>query len=471
MVVAKLMDHQEEGAAFLVGRKSGILAFEQGLGKTLIAIEAFCRLRAIGDADRLLVICPNSLKRNWVVEVAKFTPWLTVDLIGGTMRQRRDALAATATDIVVVNYEAARSEIVALQAFMRRHRTVLVLDESHCVKNRRSLTSTAARHFAHLSDFRWLLSGTPVTNSPADIWTQVNLVSRCQPLGSFERFMLEHGDADRSRWRQEELARKLDAYLLRRTKEECLDLPEKTFLDLFVALPPWQRQLYDTVRDGIVRNVKGMSADAFAAFAPTALTRLLRLSQIASDPALVFPDKGGDPAKFSHLDRVLEDLVVEGGRKVIVWSYYVGTIKKLADRYADLGTVTLFGETPTEERQEIVKRFQDDPGTRVFIGNPAAAGSGFTLTAATHTVYETLTWRYDLYAQSQDRNHRIGQSAPVTYIRLIAEDTIDEVIVQTLERKAAMATTILGDDFAGWPVAGVTPEAFCEMLRSNRLPG
>src|SRR6202040_4248373 len=115
-------------------------------------------------------------------------------------------------------------------------------------------------------------------------------------------------------------------------------------------------------------------------------------------------------------------------------------------RYQEEGAVTLYGGTPNELRQNIAQRFQTDRGVRVLIANPAAAGTGFTLTAATYAIYESLSWRYDFYAQSQDRNHRIGQELPVTYLRMIAADTIEEAIVGALERKSSMARSLLGDE-------------------------
>ncbi|HEX8691131.1 MAG TPA: DEAD/DEAH box helicase [Longimicrobium sp.] len=463
------MRHQEEGVDFLLRNRIGLLAFEQGLGKTLVAIEAFRRLRWSRAANLMLVICPNSLKGNWRAEVARFAPDLRVRVISGTMRERREDLTGVAEDIVVINYEAARAEIIALRALMVVRKTVLVLDESHNVKNRRSLTTVAAQHLALSAEYRWLLTGTPVTNSPEDIYSQLAIVAG-ERGAKFEMFMLDYGNAGSDPSVHKRLAEHVAPYLLRRTKEQCLDLPEKTFVDLTITLPPWQRALYDSFRDGFIRDVEAMSPEAYSTFASTALTRLLRLSQIASNPRLILPGETRLPAKISELDALMEEIVAANGRKVIVWSYYVGTIQQILERYRTYGAVALFGGVPSEDRQEIARRFQEDPDIRVLVGNPAAAGTGFTLTAATYAIYETLNWRYDFYAQSQDRNHRIGQRVPVTYIRLLAADTIDRVITQALERKAAMSQTIVGDDPTSFSIADLNPEEFCLMLKSNELP-
>lgn len=466
---AVLMGHQHEGAQFLTARRSGILAFEQGLGKTLVAIESFLRLLDGGRVDSMLVICPNSLKRTWAREIVNFAPELSTQIVDGTRQHRRYALSNTSAKVVITNYEAARGDILSIRAFLERRKCVLVLDESHYVKNCRSLNSIAAHHFAPFSEYRWLLSGTPITNSPADIYPQLCLVAGERAFGSAKAFEAKYASATTSAETRAALAGKIQPYILRRTKEECLDLPEKTFIDVNVELPAWQRKLYQCMRDDLVHEVEGMSQQQFKAFAPTALTRLLRLSQIASNPQLLLDGESRVPGKFLELDRILSELSASR-RKVIIWSYYVRTIETLVERYGRYGAVALFGKTPSEDRQEIANRFQSDPEVLVMIANPAAAGTGFTLTAATYAVYESLSWRYDLYAQSQDRNHRIGQANKVTYLRLIAEETIELAIAEALKRKGTFARQLLGDDESASVIAEMSPADFCNMVRQGSLP-
>ncbi len=461
-----LMAHQEEGIAFLLEKKSGLLAFEQGLGKTLVAIKAFARLRAEGRVDALVVICPNSLKRNWVCELTRFEPSVDVEIVEGAASVRRRALAAATKPVIIMSYETARGEIAGVLALLTRRRIVLVLDESHAVKNRFSLTSTAARHFAPRCEYRWLLSGTPVTNTAADFYAQIGIIAAGRPLGSFDSFIASHDDQHGL----EALRAKIAPFVLRRTKDECLDLPEKIFVDTKVELPPWQRRLYDSMRDELACEIATMSGEEFRAYAPTALAKLLRLSQIASNPGLILPTEPRVPVKFTEMDYLLDEIVHGGDEKVIIWSHYVATLEALLKRYDKLGCVSLYGSTPVAERQDIAQRFQTDPAVRVLIGNPAAAGSGFTLTAARYAIYETLSWRYDFYAQSQDRIHRIGQERPVTYIRLLGADTIEEVISAALERKSALARALLGDPQEAPAIAALSPKEFCRMLLENRLP-
>jgi SNF2 family DNA or RNA helicase len=465
--VPDLMHHQHEGIEFLIKSSGALLAFEQGLGKTRVVLEAFRRVLQNGSARRLLVICPNSLKRNWIAEISRYTPELDAEIVGGAARDRRRLFAEVAARVVITSYETARTEITAILALLQRQPTAMVLDESHAAKNWRSLTSTAARHFAPHCAYRWLLSGTPVPNSPADLYTQIEILApKARPLGSLERFLAEadaHPDLGFARDQLSDL-------VLRRTKEQCLDLPEKTFIDIQVELPAWQRRLYDEMRSEMVCAVRAMSGEEYAAFASTALVQLTRLIQIATNPRLLLPKIDDVPGKFAAIDDLLEDIFSIAARKVILWSSYIGTIEALLERYAQYGAVALYGGTPAEDRQTIAQKFQKDPAVRLLIANPAAAGTGFTLTAASFTVYESLSWRYDFYAQSQDRNHRIGQTVPVTYVRFIATDTIEEAIIKALERKSVMAANLLGDDRRVAPLAALSRDEMCRLLLTNELP-
>jgi len=466
-VAVELMSHQREGVAFLTGGRQGLLAFEQGLGKTLVAIDSFRQLREQGDADRMLVICPNSLKRNWVAEIDKFAPGLSAEIAEGTPKERRRTFANSTAAVVVTSYETARVEVTAILALVDTSRTVLVLDESHAAKNWQSLTSTSMRHVSPRCEYRWLLSGTPVTNTPADLHTQIEIIAPGEhALGSLESFL--------ARVEEDPLARfakpVLDRLVLRRTKEECLDLPDKTFTDVVVELPPWQRRLYDEMRTQMVCDIQGMSGEQYRAFASTALAQLTRLSQLASNPALLFPDAAQTPAKFEVLDGLVNDILSVPSRKIILWSTYVRNIEALIARFSKYGAVAIYGGVETGERQEVAFRFQHDPGTRILIANPAAAGTGFTLTAASYTIYESMSWRYDHYAQSQDRNHRIGQTQPVSYLRLIAADTIDEAVARALERKSGMARNLLSDPQAQQLLSRLSPAEMCSLIANNKLP-
>jgi SNF2 family DNA or RNA helicase len=463
----ELMQHQREGIAFLTGERAGLLAFEQGLGKTLVAIDSFRRLVEKGSIDKMLVICPNSLKRNWMAEIDKFAPSLAAEIAEGSARARRYVFAHSPAKVIITSYETARAEVTAILALITSNRTALVLDESHTAKNWRSLTSSSMRHFAPHCKYRWLLSGTPITNTPADLYTQVEIISPgTNSLGSLETFIARVEDDPSASFAKPVL----DRLILRRTKEQCLDLPEKSFTDIIVDLPPWQRKLYDEMRTQMVCDIQAMSGEQYRAFASTALAQLTRLSQLASNPALLSPDVSQTPAKFEVLDGLVSDITSVPGRKVIIWSTYVRNIESLLARFSEYGAVAIYGGVEAAERQEIAARFQSDADTRILIANAAAAGTGFTLTSASFTIYESMSWRYDHYAQSQDRNHRIGQAHPVSYLRLVAADTIDEAITKALERKAGMARSLLSDTDAPQVLSRLSPQEMCDLIANNQLP-
>jgi SNF2 family DNA or RNA helicase len=462
-----LFPHQDEGVKFLISRPGALLAYEQGLGKTLVALVAFDRLKRTGEVARLLVICPNSLKLNWADEIKKFVPHLTCFVLQAIGRSRRRLLQEAKEDIVVVNYEAARSEITSLRAMVARHACALVLDESHFVKNIKSLNALVAGNLVSYTKYRWLLSGTPITNKPIDIYSQIGLVTSRNPLGTPELFEARFGSSQDTR--DKTLSELLKPYLIRKTKAECLNLPDKVFNDVAVELPDWQREMYDAFRDNFIHEVERMNEQEFAKYHATALTRLLRLSQIASNPSLVNPDETRLPAKFESIDALLDSTLLKD-EKVIIWSNYVKTIKSLAARYSSRGVEAIYGETETSRRQEIAHAFQTDSSVRILVANPAAAGTGFTFTSARFAIFETLSWRYDHFAQSQDRNHRIGQQREVTYIRLLAKNTIEEAIVRALLKKETIAKGILGDEDLTAPIAKLTQSELLSLLRENTIP-
>lgn len=463
----QLLAHQQEGVEFLTQEPGGLLAFEQGLGKTLVAIDAFSTLLFQNKVEQLVVVCPNSLKRNWKAEIEKFAPQLTVAIAEGAAKHRRATFHKPEARVVITSYETARAEVTPILALLQRRRSVLVLDESHATKNSKSLTSIAAQELAPYADYRWLLSGTPVTNTAVDLHTQIGILRPCgNPLGSSEAFTATlEANPDDPRIRTI-----TDEYVLRRTKEQCLDLPDKSFTDIRVELEPWQRKLYDEMRHKMVCEIEAMTGEQYRLFASTALSQLTRLVQIASNPSLIFPELDRDPAKFRALDAILGDILSVPGRKVILWSNYIRSIETMLQRFEPLGAAAIYGGVPNDERQDIARAFQEGEELRLLIANPAAAGTGFTLTAANYTIYESLSWRYDHYAQSQDRNHRIGQTQPVTYMRLLAADTIEDAIVSALERKSALAGSLLGDQAAADIVTQLSRDEMCELLRSNILP-
>ena len=306
------------------------------------------------------------------------------------------------------------------------------------------------------------MSGTPIPNKLDDAYAQVFIADGGRLLGSREAFRRQFGGQRDPTEAALELNVRLEPVMLRRTKEEVLDLPEKVFEERHVELRGSQRDLYNAYRGDLYDEIASLSPEEYRVSQPNVLTRLLRLSQIASNPRLVDPSFHGEPAKFTEIDSLLEELIVGNGRKVVLWSYYVRSIEEFLTRYERYDPVAIYGSIGMNERTRALERFQEDPGCALFIGNPQAAGTGLTLTASCYAIYETLNWRFDLYAQSLDRIHRIGQTRSVTYFNVLAAESIDLEILERLEKKRVLAGQVLGDFDRG---VGIDQAEALEMIR------
>ena len=307
-----------------------------------------------------------------------------------------------------------------------------------------------------------------MTNTAADLYTQIDILEPGRsPLGSSEAFIARLEDDPGATFAQATF----DRLILRRTKEQCLDLPEKSYMDIRVELPGWQRRVYDQMRDEMVAEVRSMTGEQYRTYAATALSKLTRLIQIASNPALIFPEapRGSLPSSRRSTVSSRTSSRCPGG-KSSAWSSYIRTIESLLGRLP--AAVAIYGATPAGERLEIARRFQEDPDTRVLIAESRRGRHRLHSDRGQfHGLRVAVLEVHHHYAQSQDRNHRIGQTVPVTYLRLsLAADTIEEAVVTALERKSALARGLLGDRDAGEAVAQMTQEQMCELLTGNRLP-
>jgi SNF2 family DNA or RNA helicase len=231
-------------------------------------------------------------------------------------------------------------------------------------------------------------------------------------------------------------------------KKDCLDLPDKLYQTRKIQLSVKQEEIYNKLKKFAYATIN-QDEVSFA----NKLTEILRLHQVTN--GFVNSDDGtiqvfDDCPKIKELLNILE----ESDGKFIIWANYVQNIKtiinKLKEKYGAKSVVSIFGEISTEDRQEAVRRFQDDDSCRFFIGNPSTGGYGLTLTAASYVVYFSNSYNLEVREQSEDRAHRIGQDKNVTYIDLIAENTIDEFIVGALDKKMKLSAQTLGEEVKKW---------------------
>lgn len=432
------MPHQEVGTKFLREREAAALFDEQGLGKSKQMIEAIAQDLDAGALEGALIVCPNILKNTWGEEIERHSA-LRYAVFGAGRKARRDAFRSLRAAFYVINYEAVAAEVVSLRALLRFKRMALVLDESHRIKSPDAKVTAAILSLRKDAAKRYIMTGTPVANRPEDIWSQIFFLDGGVLLGeTFEAFSkryLAPGGGYRHIY---ELRARLEEIGLRREKEGTVQLPLKTVSRVPVRLAACQREMYEKLREELHLWVTTLSGDEVMALAENILTRLIRLAQIASNPALIDASYEETPAKFTLLDQLLETYLARSG-KVIVWTSFVANIGTLQARYQQLRPVALHGEMTNEARAAAVRAFKGSTDVRLLIANPAAAREGLTLTESSCAIYLDRTFNLVDFLQSQDRIHRLSQTRNCDIVLMLAEGTVDEFIDFALAQKHRLA--------------------------------
>ncbi|MFS0868065.1 DEAD/DEAH box helicase [Microbacterium sp. 179-B 1A2 NHS] len=438
-----LDDHQVRNVALMTvpGSLGACLFDEQGTGKTVSLIAAFDLLVEHNSADVLLVVAPKSMVGEWANEIAKFTDGLyKVETLEGPRRAKSRKLGSGA-DVFVCNYETVLSSADDLRLMCERKRTVVAVDESFNVKNPQAQRTAAVAALREWCVRAFVLCGTPAPNRPDDIVAQVNFVD-------YGRAFSDARLPDEPSARRAAIAQVLDRSVVftRNLKGVVLpDLPSRTFTELNIELEPSQRAIYDMVAGELIDELSIASDAEFAARYTHFLARRASLLRTCSDPAGVDSAFTGTPAKITALDTLLAGWIA-AGEKVVVWSFYRATLDLLERRYAEYGVARVDGSVnDVSARREAVRSFQQDAATRVFIGNPAAAGAGITLHTAAVSVYESMSNQAAHYLQSLDRTHRRGQTRDVEYVTLLAADTLEAREFERLKTKASQQAELLRD--------------------------
>jgi SNF2 family DNA or RNA helicase len=433
------LPHQHEGTRFLRGREAAGLFDEQGLGKSKQLIDAIGQDIAAGVLDGALIICPNILKTTWAEEVERHCD-LRYAVFGAGAKARRAAFRSLRAAFYIINYEAIASELSSLRALLRFKRMALVLDESHRIKSPSARVTRAVHSLRGDAAKRYIMSGTPVANKPEDLWSQCFFLDDGAALGrSFEDFQNRFCTAQGGYIHVDELREQLVSMSLRREKAGTIQLPPKIFKRVSVSLGREQSRMYAEMRNNLSLWIQDLSGEEILASAENILTRLIRLAQLASNPALVDSHYAETPAKFAALDELLPAYLREPREKAILWTSFVPNIPLLRKRFAAFRPVTLYGEMDGPSRDAAISAFKNDPNVRVLIANPAAAREGLTLTQARIAIYLDRTFNLVDFLQSQDRIHRLSQARPCEIVLLVAEDTIDQFIDFSLNQKQRLA--------------------------------
>jgi SWI/SNF-related matrix-associated actin-dependent regulator of chromatin subfamily A-like protein 1 len=446
----KPLPHQIEATNFLVERDSAALFDEQGLGKTKIVIDALARLFTAHKIEGAIIICKKSLLKNWEQEIQKHSNLRSITL-RGTPHQKGIRFMWFA-HFYLINYDLIASEVDRLKKFLETRPMAIVLDESQRIKNPKSKATRAIHDLAPLARRRFIITGTPIANTPEDIWAQAYFLDSGLSVGRTlqefrEKFPFQsklHMQHTIDRVSLTQLREALSAFSMRRTKEAVLELPEKIYRTHEVDLERSQREMYDKVREQLYLEITSLDGAAIIDNVENILKRMLRLVEIASNPRLLDASYATTPAKFSAADTIIAEIMARN-EKVIIWTNFVDNIRSLRRRYDAYGTSVIFGDIPIDTRAEIVSRFQSSADLRILIANPASAREGLTLTAANHAIYIDRNFNLVDYLQSQDRIHRISQERPAYIHNLVGKNTIDVYIEDVVYRKQAIAGFLYGD--------------------------
>ena len=454
-------------------RRVAALFAEMGTGKSYMLINNIAMLYDKGAINAALIVAPKGVYRNWVnIELPKHLPdhvERRVALWAATPRkaeqQALDRLFEVSEDlkILVMNIEAfsTKKGTTFATRFLLSHDALMAIDESTTIKSHTSARSKNTEKVGIGARYRRIMTGSPVTKSPMDLYQQCAFLSDdCLDTHSFYAFQNRYADIVERQLathtfrqvvgyrRLDELKQKLDEFAFRVTKEECLDLPDKIYLRREVELTDEQIQAYKQmteialaqVEDGLVTTTN-------------ALTQLMRLHQITCGHVKL-DDGTVVELRNNRIDELLAALDEADG-KVIIWATYRHDIDSirlaLQKAYGMDSVATYYGGTTSDEREQIVNDFQDpNSPLRFFVGNPSTGGYGLTLTAASTVIYYSNSFDLEKRLQSEDRAHRIGQTKNVTYVDLIAPHTVDEKIVKALREKINIATQVLGEDLKQW---------------------
>ena len=446
---------------------------EMGTGKSKVLVDNMAMLYDKGRINGALIVAPKGVYNNWFTQeipnhlVDHIQPTMVLWTPSNSIKKKEEYKTLFKTNfdlhILIMNVEAfsTKKGLEFAYKFMSCHDTMFAIDESTTIKNPSAKRTKSILSLSKLAKYKRILTGSPVTKSPLDLYTQCNFLNEfLLGFSSFYTFrnryanMIERNFGGRkvqligSYKRLDELSDKLKFFTYRVLKEDCLDLPPKVYTKREIELTEEQTKAYATMKSAALALLNGKMATA-----PHVLTQMMRLHQITcghlkNDDGTITELKNN---RLKELLSLLEE--VEG--KVIIWANYIHDIehivKEIKKEHGEDSIVQYYGAVSQEDRADAIKKFQDpNSPTRFFIGNPQTGGYGITLTAANTVVYYSNGYDLEKRLQSEDRAHRIGQEKSVTYIDFIAPKTVDEKIVKALRGKMNIANKIMDEDWKAW---------------------
>lgn len=457
-IQADLRSYQKDGVDWLSRLRlmglNGILADDMGLGKTLQAICAitqYANLRRL-SADResipstALIVCPTSLVDNWKEEIGRFNPNLIVATCVGIPAERKKIISASKhLDVLITSYGLVQKDI---DLYEKASFSYLILDEAQYIKNRetrnaRSVKKIPARH-------RLILTGTPLENSLADLWSLFDFL---MPgfLGSFERFSENYirptgNDLSEN---LKVLKKKISPFVMRRLKQDVLqDLPPIAHIVYHCHLTAQQEDLYNSYAKSAREELtKLVEKEGYEKVQIHVLATLTRLKQICCHPAIFAKDAvvSGDSAKYEMFLDLMGSLL-ESKRKTVVFSQYTSMLAIMKDDLRKMGAELAYLDGATKNRMSVVRQFNEDPNVQVFLVSLKAGGNGLNLVGADTVIHFDMWWNPAVEDQATSRVWRLGQKQKVSSYKLITKGTIEEKIIELQERKKELLKDIVCTD-------------------------
>jgi len=473
--------HQREWWEKTRDKPSWAVLWEQGTGKSKLTVDTVADLYLRDQIDCLLVVAPNGVHRNWIVkEVPEHLPdkvdwkgllWTSTKAANvGAKKEAASALDYWGLLVVAMSYDALMTKLgdEYVSKLMDRRRVAMVLDESARIKNPKAKRTRKVLSKGKAATYRRILTGTPVANSPFDVFSQFQFLDPkiwhaigCRSYTAFKNYFGVWEDAmdPRSgrfyknlvRYRNlEKLNKIVETVGCRVRKEDVLDLPPKLYQTRSFDLSAEQARLYGQLADDLYLRLDAGEVDAMLA-----IVQMIRFQQVASGFLPIADPETGEVIEVKRLDnariRCFSEVVEDTTGKFIAWGKFQQDIDDMAAACRELGVEAVLydGRCSDADRADAIERFQKGTA-RAFLANPAAAGEGLTLHAATTVIYYDNSFKLTERLQSEDRAHRIGQEHPVLYIDIVAAGTIDEKIAMALRNKLDVASIVTGDKLRDW---------------------
>ncbi|CAK0781701.1 Helicase [Gammaproteobacteria bacterium] len=471
-VLARLYPYQMEGVAFLAANGRALLADDMGLGKTLQAIAAATWLRDHARVERVLIICPASLKQQWAREIERFTNRETVVIQGPA--SARGAQYRRGTGFFIANYELILRDISVINETLRPD--LLILDEAQRIKNWRIKLAAAVKLIT--SRYAFVLSGTPLENRLEDLYSLMQVVDP-QVLGPLWRYRVDfHITDDKGKvlgYRNlSELRRRLAPVMLRRDRQLVRDqLPDRIEQRIDVELSEKQRDLHNSALKAAAEIAQIAKRRPLTPSEQNRLLAALQTARMACNAAgLVDKETVGSP-KLDELDSLLDDLCVQSGLKAVIFSQWERMTQMVEERgrALKLGCVRLHGGVATSKRGELINRFRDDDAVQLFISTDAGS-TGLNLQSAAVLVNMDVPWNPAILDQRIARIHRLGQKRTVQIVNLISAPSYEEQVLALIQGKRHLFDNVVDPD-AVEDVVGVSKklvEVLVNDLNSQGAP-